>query len=147
MRVRAAQSIPRQRRAISLIETLAAMFVLGLAGVAILNLFATSHEVRNEASIRLAATMRSEDALARFMAASDSTRAELLRNGDALDKQDANLPEGTNTSFVTNEETLTLGSAQTRVRVLRIRATVADRFGTTMAALERLEPMVEAGTP
>ena len=131
MRVRAAQSIPRQRRAISLIETLAAMFVLGLAGVAILNLFATSHEVRNEASIRLAATMRSE----------------LLRNGDALDKQDANLPEGTNTSFVTNEETLTLGSAQTRVRVLRIRATVADRFGTTMAALERLEPMAEAGTP
>ncbi len=147
MPVRAAQSIQRQRRAISLIETLAAMFVLGLAGVAILNLFAASHEVRNEASTRLAATMRSEDALARFMVASDSTRAELLRNGDALDKQDTNLPEGTNTSFATNEETLTLGSAQTRVRVLRIRATVADRFGTTMAALERLEPVVEAGTP
>ena len=147
MPVRAAQSIQRQRRAISLIETLAAMFVLGLAGVAILNLFAASHEVRNEASTRLAATMRSEDALARFMVASDSTRAELLRNGDALDKQDTNLPEGTNTSFATNEETLTLGSAQTRVRVLRIRATVADRFGTTMAALERLEPMAEAGTP
>ncbi|MSR41963.1 MAG: hypothetical protein EXS10_08715 [Phycisphaerales bacterium] len=139
--------LPRQRRAISLIETLAAMFVLSLAGVAILNLFATSHETRGEANIRLAATMRSEEALSRFLGASETTRADLLRDGESLPSFEADLPKGTTTTFFTQEETLALGSAQTRVRVLRIRATVADQNGFTLAALERLEPLSTGGAP
>ncbi len=136
----------RPRRAISLIETLVAMFVLSLAGVAVLNLFATSHQSRNESSIRLAATMRSEEALSRFVGASPSGRRDLLRDGESLSKFDSNLPTGSTTTFSTQEETLALGATRVEIRILRIRATVHDADGHTLATLERLEPVEERGT-
>ncbi len=135
------------RRAISLMETLVAMFVLALAGVAVLNLFATSHESRNEASIRLAATMRGEEALSRFLGASEQDRDDYLRDGEALPKGDANLPSGSTTTFAAQSETLALGREQVRVRVLRVRATVSDAQGNTLAALERLEPVADGSNP